>query len=86
MGGEVVFPGSVANLAEKYVGAAGHYLYGYMEEVHWQQEGKQPSDRTAAKDRAKRAVLIMFEHLSSYTSNQPPLTSQAQEPIGSLFA
>lgn len=29
-------------------------LYGYMEEVHWQQEGKQPSDRTVAKDRAEK--------------------------------
>lgn len=54
MGGEVAFPGSVANLAEKYVGVAGHSLYGYMEEVHWQQERKQPSDRTAAKDRAEK--------------------------------
>ena len=27
MGGEVAFPGSVANLAEKYAGVAGHSLW-----------------------------------------------------------
>lgn len=41
---EKLFFQGVANLAENSVGAAGNYLYSYMEEVHLQLEGKQPSD------------------------------------------